>query len=66
MKPDSGETGKIMSSFPSIPILSWSGHPSPLSARLGHPLFGIPGQDRPGDVHDFEASFLENEFFSVN
>ena len=51
MKPDSGETGKIMSSFPSIPILSWSGHPSPLSARLGHPLFGIPGQDRPGDVH---------------
>ncbi len=57
MKPDLGGTDKILRSFQDIPILSWSGCPSPLSGRLGHPLFGIPGQNRPGDVHPVPGSF---------
>ncbi len=51
MNPDRGRTDKIKRSFRNTPILSWSGGPSPLSGRLGHPLFGIPGQNRLGDVH---------------
>ena len=51
MKPDRGRTDTIMRSFWTLPILSWSGGPSPSSARLSRPLPGVPGQDRPGDIH---------------
>ena len=41
----------MMHSFQDLPILSCWGCPSPSSSRLSRPLLGIPGQNRPGDLH---------------
>ena len=51
MKPDRGGTEKMMHSFQDLQILSCWGCPSPSSSRLSRPLLGIPGQNRPGDLH---------------
>ena len=45
------ETGKPMTSSRGIRFSPRSGVYSPLSGGSGDPFLGVPGQDRPGDVH---------------